>query len=97
MMHPKPFEVRSNAIRDSARGQDCCLRIPGVCLLDPATVVLCHLPGHIPGAKGDDTHGVCGCRACHDRTDGRGIGKVERYPTLILDAMLRAISEPTTG
>lgn len=92
-MHPRPFEVRSKAITQSAKGQSCTLRLPGICLHDSSTVVLCHLPGHIPGAKGDDTHAVFGCRACHDRIDGRGLGRAERYPAMILDAMLRALSE----
>ncbi len=38
------MRVVSKKVRDSARGQDCTVRIPGTCNFDPATTVLAHLP-----------------------------------------------------
>jgi len=58
-------------IRESARDEECQIRIPAVCTGDPATTVLCHLPSHAMGAKCDDIHGSYGCHACHDYVDGR--------------------------
>ena len=38
------MRVISQKLRDSARGQDCTLRLPGICNFDSATTVLAHLP-----------------------------------------------------
>lgn len=62
---------KSSKIRRSAQGQDCTIRIPGVCNGNPETTVLCHLPGGGIGAKRSDIHGAYGCSACHDAVDGR--------------------------
>ena len=37
------MKVVSKKIRNSARGQDCTLRIPGVCNFNPETTVLAHV------------------------------------------------------
>ena len=62
-------------IRKAARGQDCTLRIPGVCNFDPDTTVLCHsnnlADGKGMGLKAPDTEACFGCSACHDVLDGR--------------------------
>lgn len=62
-------------IRKAARGQDCTLRIPGVCNFDPDTTVLCHsnnlADGKGMGLKAPDTEACFGCSACHDVMDGR--------------------------
>lgn len=70
------MRVVSKKLRDSARGQDCTLRIPGVCNFDSATTVLAHLPcGHKGiGMKGPDLLAVFACSACHDRLDWRTKG-----------------------
>ena len=60
------------AIQKSARGEECTLRIPGVCNGNPETVVLCHAP--YPGRSGMRTHdwwAAYGCSSCHDAVDGR--------------------------
>ncbi|MBP8216020.1 MAG: DUF1364 family protein [Thauera sp.] len=92
-MFPKPKKVRSGALRRSARGQNCTLRLPHVCNFDPRTTVLCHLPGHARGmgTKEADMHAVYGCSACHDVIDGRT--RTNLGDALILEAMLRALSE----
>ena len=59
-------------IRKSAKGEDCTLRIPGICNFNPETVVLCHAP--YPGRYGsrkDDWWAAYGCSNCHDAVDGR--------------------------
>lgn len=61
-------------LRESARGQPCHLRIPGVCNGNPETTVLCHIRrGHVAGMgqKPPDCCGVFGCSECHDAMDGR--------------------------
>ena len=83
------MRVVSKVIRDSARGQDCTLRLPG-CLWTTDTTVLAHLPcGHRgTGMKGPDTVAVYACQACHDVIDGRRPGD----PLTLADA-LRALAE----
>lgn len=58
-------------LTESARGQDCQIRIPGVCNFDPETTVLAHLPGGGMGKKQPDWMGAFACSACHDAIDGR--------------------------
>lgn len=59
-------------LRDSARGEDCCLQIFPYCNGNPETVVLCHLPsGSGMGQKSPDWFAVYGCSSCHDIIDGR--------------------------
>jgi len=61
-------------ITKSARGEDCSLRIPGVCNFDPATTVFCHAPcvDKGMGYKSPSWWGSYGCSSCHDYIDGRG-------------------------
>jgi hypothetical protein len=63
----------SKVIRDSARGEDCTLRIPGACNFDPATTVLAHVPCGMGGMgmKVPDLFAVHACSGCHDALDGR--------------------------
>lgn len=62
-------------IRKAARGQDCTLRIPGVCNWNPETTVLCHSPylesGRGMGLKAPDEEACFGCSSCHDMLDRR--------------------------
>ena len=66
---------KSQAIRDSARGEECSVRIVGACNFDPATSVWSHLPsiagGRGMGMKAIDECGAVACSACHDVVDGR--------------------------
>lgn len=57
-------------IRDSARMEDCTLRIPGVCNFNPETTVLAHT-GSGTGKRLDDREAVYACAACHDAIDFR--------------------------
>lgn len=61
-------------ITESARGEACTMRIPGVCNHDRATVVWCHRNGAEfkgIGQKSHDLLGAYGCSACHDAYDRR--------------------------
>ncbi len=90
---PKPTKVRSKALRHSARGETCTIRLPGVCNHDAETTVLCHLPGHAKGigTKESDLHAAYACSACHDAIDGRRPHYLGG--AIVLDAMLRGLSE----
>jgi hypothetical protein len=69
----KDFRIESQALRDSAEGEECTFAIPGVCNGDPARVVLCHLPDNSHGMsrKADDISAAYGCSDCHDAIDGK--------------------------
>jgi len=64
---------KSQRLRDSARGQQCLVRLPG-CSYNPETVVLAHLNGGGMGAKKSDFQGAFACHQCHLILDG---GKTE--------------------
>lgn len=83
------MRVISQKLRDSARGQECTLRIPGVCCYDRETTVIAHLP--VPGFKGmatkvPDVFAVMSCHTCHAQLDQR------RWEVDPMD-MLRALAE----
>ncbi len=69
--------VKSKKIRDSARGENCTLRLDG-CLPGNDTVVLCHAPGtgmKGTGLKVPDIFAFYGCHHCHSVVDGRVKGE----------------------
>ena len=76
----------SQAIRDAARGQECTVRLPGVCNFDPETTVLAHIPAQAGisgvGIKPVDLSGAFMCSACHDVIDGRGQSVLPRATIL---------------
>lgn len=55
----------------SAKGQECQIRIPGVCNHNPETTVPCHLNGAGMALKHLDIHQAFGCSSCHDIVDFR--------------------------
>lgn len=65
----KKTAIRSRAILNAARGEDCTLRVPGVCLNESDTVVACHSnsheDGHGKGIKSADIYVAFGCARCH--------------------------------
>jgi Protein of unknown function (DUF1364) len=63
----------SQKLRDSARGRDCTLQLPGICNHDPETTVLAHLRSDVKGVgnKSDDWHACFCCSACHEALDQR--------------------------
>lgn len=72
-MIQKPFKVRSKALRQSANGQACAVRIPGICNHDSSTTVLAHVNfgSHGMATKESDLSACYACSACHDAIDGR--------------------------
>lgn len=79
-----------------ARGEDCQIRVPGVCLRSNETVVCCHvrmagISGY--GLKAADALAAWGCQACHDFVDNRASTSdgttYEERRALLLDGMAR--------
>ncbi|WP_295460481.1 nuclease domain-containing protein [uncultured Pseudomonas sp.] len=72
--------VQSKKLRDSARGQDCTLRIPGICNGNPETTVLAHIACGQKGMglKSPDNMAVFACSCCHDLLDGRRRGELDQ-------------------
>jgi hypothetical protein len=58
-------------LRKLAKGQNCMVRIPGICNRNPETVVLAHLNGAGWSLKQPDLLGAWCCSDCHDAVDGR--------------------------
>lgn len=56
-------------IREFAKGQECQIRLEGICNHNPETVVFCHLNGGGMGVKRSDIHGAFGCSECHPVVD----------------------------
>lgn len=82
----------SPAIRQSARGEACTLRLD-CCNHDPETTVFAHLRffgwGGM-GQKPSDLLGVFGCNLCHDALDRRSDADVELWG---FDDLLSALGE----
>lgn len=64
-----------DAIRESANGEECHMRLPGACNGRTDTTVWSHYPGldgdRGMGLKALDLCGCYTCAACHDAIDGR--------------------------
>lgn len=61
-------------ITESARGEDCLIRIPG-CSFNKEQTVWCHANGSAAGKgmwlKSNDLLGAYGCYPCHQTVDGQ--------------------------
>ena len=72
---PKTPDRRDQAIRDSANGEDCQVRIFGACSGDRATTVWTHANSLAAdkgmAVKALDLCGAYCCWACHEVVDGR--------------------------
>ena len=93
MMLPKSSPVRSKALRESAQGQTCTLRLPGICAGGTETTVLAHLPfgGRGMGRKASDLHAVHACASCHDMLDQRQRPAIDRDE--LLECCVRGLAE----
>lgn len=64
-----------SAITESARGEECQIRLWNVCNRNPETVVWAHANGSAAGKgigmKSPDLLGAYACSACHDAYDRR--------------------------
>ena len=60
---------KTTKIRQSARGEECTLMLPGICNFDPETVVWAHSnrsqDGKGAGLKSEDDKGAYACFCCH--------------------------------
>ncbi len=66
------MKVRSKKIRESAQGQDCQVRLPGICNFNPETTIPAHIGnGGGMGSKVSDLHIAYCCSSCHDEIDRR--------------------------
>ncbi|NUZ10033.1 DUF1364 family protein [Pseudoalteromonas sp. McH1-7] len=64
------MSVISKKLRESARGQECQVRVPGICRNRTDTVVLAHVAkGSGVGQKCDDIHAAFCCFECHQEID----------------------------
>lgn len=65
--------VASKKYLSGSRGQQCTLRIPGVCNNDPATVVPAHIRDRHKGGgtKASDISIANACSHCHAKFDGQ--------------------------
>jgi len=76
-------------ITKSAQGEDCQIRLEGICNGNPETTVFCHLPGGGIGRKQKDLFGAYGCSSCHDEVDGRGSHSAIMYREEFYSAVFR--------
>lgn len=97
-------KVRSKLIMSAPRDHaiPCTLRIasfaPGLSCAPQETNVMAHLPiwGKGVGTKVTDLATVCTCAVCHDLLDGRdkrGLVMRDKFPSLVLERMLHALTE----
>lgn len=70
-------------ITESARGEQCQVRMPGICNHDPETTVFAHRNGAGWGLKELDCEGAYCCSSCHDVYDGRDVQR--RYAGFVSD------------
>jgi len=69
-MYQKNKRIESKNLRDSARGQQCQVRL-AVCNFNPETTVLAHVGGAGMALKSDDYQAAFACSSCHDEIDRR--------------------------
>lgn len=67
--------MKTTAIRQSARGEECTVRIPGICTFDTAATIWSHYRGQAGGKgfaiKSIDEAGAYCCTACDAVYDGQ--------------------------
>lgn len=66
----KATAPKTSKIRNSAKGEPCLVRVPGVCNGNSTTVVLAHLNGAGVGYKHQDHKAAYACSECHSWIDG---------------------------
>ena len=83
------MKQKATKLRESARGQPCHLRLPGVCNGDPETTVLAHIRRGGTSGMGQKPPDICGvfaCSSCHDAMDKRS--NMGGYTTRKIDAAI---------
>jgi len=87
--------MKQTAITKSARGEDCALRVPGICNFNPETTVFCHAPCVDKGMsfKSPDWWGAYGCSNCHDYQDGMMHDAAENWMPAIYETQKKLIAK----
>lgn len=67
----KVRRVKSTKITRSVKGEECQVRIPGVCNFNPETVIPAHINGGGMGTKMPDFLIAHACCCCHAVLDGQ--------------------------
>ena len=73
--------IEASDLQQFAKGQECTLRLDGICNHDPETTVLAHIERKgfgMMGSKPHDLSAVHACSSCHDEIDGRINGSFPR-------------------
>tara|TARA_R110000851_G_scaffold200970_2_gene352141 strand:- start:1599 stop:1874 length:276 start_codon:yes stop_codon:yes gene_type:complete len=75
--------MKSKKIRNSARGEDCSLRVAANCQ-DGETVVFAHLNSNYRGVgiKSPDLFGVYACHLCHAALDSGDVSSADQLRAL---------------
>lgn len=93
MIPKNPHTVNLN-FRALANGEDCTMRVPGVCNFNTETTVLAHSnslkDGKGKGYKGNDHSGIFACYACHTWLD-QGRAPAEERQAAFYRAQVRMI------
>jgi len=63
--------MANSKIRKSAKGEECQVRLMGVCNFNPETTIFAHLGGGGMGRKQPDLFGAYCCSDCHSVVDGQ--------------------------
>lgn len=73
--------VVSSKLRNSARGEQCTFRIPGVCQGGTETTVLAHIRDEAKGLgnKANDWSAAFACQSCHDAIDNHRLSKADEF------------------
>lgn len=70
-------------IRKSAKGEECQVRLAGICNFNPETTIFAHIGGGGMGAKMLDIFGSYCCSDCHDVIDGRVKAEISRNEVML--------------
>jgi hypothetical protein len=76
-------KYKSTKITKSAEGEECQVRIPGVCNFNSYTTIFAHLNGGGMGMKRKSIFGAYCCSSCHDAVDFRVKVPVSRNELII--------------
>lgn len=85
--------IVSTKLRNSARGQECTFRIPGICQGGTETTVLAHIRDEAKGLgnKANDFSAAFACCNCHDAIDQHRLSKEDEL-AYSLRAMQRTLA-----
>lgn len=75
---------KNKKITGSARGEDCQVRLEGVCNFNEETTIPAHLNGAGMGTKHNDIFIAYCCSNCHDVLDGKVASKFHSLTELAL-------------